>query len=203
VAVEDKQKWNKKYQNDPIPDKPIKLVTDFAKLAKGKNTMNKKALDIACGMGRHSKYLASLGFDVDALDISSVAIETLQNIPNIHPKEVDFDTYILPKNSYDLIVCIFFLKRELFPQMIDALNEDGILIYETFVYHPDNQQVPSQRSYLLEEGELEHTFGNALELIESREYWDETMEGIKMRKASIVGKKVRKKLLHSKVKEEI
>ena len=184
MAVEDKQKWNKKYQNNPISDKPVKLITDFAKLATGT-----KALDVACGMGRHSKYLASLGFDVDALDISSVAIETLQNIPNIHPKEVDFDTYILPKNRYDLIVCIFFLKRELFPQMIDALNKDGILIYETFVYHPDNQQVPSQRSYLLEEGELEQTFENALELIESREYWDDTMEGFKMRKALIVGKK--------------
>ncbi len=184
MAVEDKQKWNKKYQNNPISDKPIKLITDFAKLATGT-----KALDVACGMGRHSKYLASQGFEVDALDISSVAIETLQNIPNIHPKEVDFDTYILPENRYDLIVCIFFLKRELFPQIIDALKEGGILIYETFVYHPDNQQVPSQRSYLLEEGELEDAFANALELIESREYWDETTEGFKMRKALIVGRK--------------
>jgi len=186
VAVEDKQKWNKKYQNNPISDKPIKLITDFAKLATGT-----KALDVACGMGRHSKYLASQGFEVDALDISSLAIDALQGIPNINPIEVDFDTYTLSKNAYDLIVCTFFLKRELFPQMIDALNEDGILIYETFVYHPDNQQVPSQRSYLLEEGELENTFSNALDLIESREYWDETMEmeGIKMRKASIVGKK--------------
>ena len=184
MAVADKQKWNKKYQNAPIPDKPVKLITDFAKLATGT-----KALDVACGMGRHSKYLASAGFDVDALDISSVAINTLQNIPHIHAKEVDFDTYTFPKANYDLIVCTFFLKRELFPQMIDALNEDGLLIYETFVYHPDNQQVPSQRSYLLEEGELEHVFCHDLELIESREYWDETIEGLKMRKASIVGKK--------------
>ena len=184
MAVEDKQKWNKKYQNNPISDKPIKLITDFSKLATGTKT-----LDVACGMGRHSKYLASQGFEVDALDISSLAIDALQDIPNINPIEVDFDTYTLSKNSYDLIVCTFFLKRELFPQMISALKENGILIYETFVYHPDNQQVPSQRSYLLEEGELEHTFANALDLIESREYWDETMEGYKMRKASIVGKK--------------
>jgi 2-polyprenyl-3-methyl-5-hydroxy-6-metoxy-1,4-benzoquinol methylase len=184
MAVEDKQKWNKKYQNNPAPDKPIKLITDFANLATGT-----KALDIACGMGRHSKYLASQGFEVDALDISTLAIDTLQGIPNITPIEVDFDTYTLSKNTYDLIICTFFLKRELFPQMIDALKEDGILIYETFVYHPDNQQVPSQRSYLLEKGELEHVFGNALELIKSCEYWDKTMEGFKMRKASIVGKK--------------
>jgi len=184
VAVEDKQKWNKKYQNNPAPDKPIKLITDFAKLATGT-----KALDVACGMGRHSKYLASQGFEVDALDISSLAIDALQGIPNINPKEVDFDTYTFPKNHYDLIICTFFLKRELFPKIIDALNDNGILIYETFVYHPDNQQVPSQRSYLLEEGELEKSFSNNLELIESCEYWDKTIEGFKMRKASIVGKK--------------
>ncbi len=184
MAAEDKQKWNKKYQNNPAPDKPIKLITDFAKLATGT-----KALDVACGMGRHSKYLASQGFEVDALDISSLAIASLQGIPNINPKEVDFDTYTFPKNHYDLIICTFFLKREIFPQMIDALKKDGILIYETFVYHPDNQQVPSQRSYLLEEGELEEVFGNTLELIEGREYWDETIEGFKMRKASIVAKK--------------
>jgi SAM-dependent methyltransferase len=184
MAQADKEKWNKKYQNNPIPDRPIKLITDFAELAPGK-----QALDIACGMGRHSKYLTSLGFKVDALDVSSLAIASLQNIPNINAKEVDFDNYTLPKDQYDLIICTFFLKRELFPQIIEALKMGGILIYETFVYHPDNGQVPSERSYLLEEGELENTFKDNLELIESREYWDETMKGFKMKKASIVGKK--------------
>ena len=78
MSQADKEKWDKKYKNNPIQDNPIKLITDFAKLATGT-----KALDVACGMGRHSKYLASQGFEVDALDISSVAIESLQNIPHI------------------------------------------------------------------------------------------------------------------------
>ncbi len=184
MAQVDREKWNKKYQNNPIPDTPIELVTKYAKLSTGS-----KALDVACGMGRHSKYLVSLGFEVDALDVSSLAIESLQGIKNINPKEVDFDTHTLPKNSYDLIICTFFLKRELFSQMIDALNENGILIYETFVYHPDNEQVPSERSFLLEEGELESMFKDDLELIESREYWHETMKGFKMKKASLVARK--------------
>ncbi|MEA3418829.1 MAG: methyltransferase domain-containing protein [Campylobacterota bacterium] len=184
MAQADKERWDEKYQNDPIPDQPIKLVTDFAKLAHGK-----QALDVACGMGRHSKYLASLGFDVDALDISSVAIETLQNIPNIHPKEVDFDTYTFPKNSYDLIICTFFLKRELFPQITEALKEGGILIYETFLYHPDNENAPSNRSFLLEEGELKATFIDMFELLYINEYWDEDMKGAKTMKVSMVGRK--------------
>ncbi|WP_295419813.1 methyltransferase domain-containing protein [Sulfurovum sp.] len=184
MALEDKLKWNKKYQNNPMSDTPIELITKYAGLATGN-----KALDIACGMGRHSKYLASLGFEVDALDVSSLAIASLQDIPHIHAKEVDFDAYILPKNHYDLVICTFFLKRELFPQIINALKPGGILIYETFVYHPQNEQVPSKRSYLLEEGELENAFKAHLELIESREYWTETMKGFKMKKASFVGKK--------------
>ena len=181
MSQQDKQKWNKKYQNNPIPDRPIALITDHAHLAtKG------KALDIACGMGRHSRYLASLGFSVDALDVSSVAVEHLQNIPNINAKEVDFDTYILKKEAYELIICTYFLKRKLFPQIIEALKIGGVFIYETFIYHPDNKQAPSNRSFLLEAGELEASFSNDLELIFMREYWDETMKGNKIMKASLV-----------------
>ena len=185
MAQADKEKWNRRYENNPIPDIPIKIVTDYAK----KEATVKKALDIAAGMGRNSKYLASIGFEVDALDISSLAIESLQNIANINAKEVDFDTYILPTDRYDLIVCTYFLKRELFPQIIAALKENGILIYETFVYHPKNEQTPSERSFLLEEGELENAFKDDLSIIKSSEYWHETIKGKMMKKASIVAKK--------------
>ncbi len=184
MAVEDKQKWDKKYQNNPVSNTPIKLITDFAKLATGI-----KALDIACGMGRHSKYLSSEGFDVDALDISSVAIESLQNIPHIHPQEVDFDSYTFKKDHYDLIVCTFFLKRELFPQITKALKEGGIFIYETFLYHPDNENAPSNRTFLLEEGELEVTFDHEYDIMYLSEYRDEDLQGAKTMKAAMVAKK--------------
>ncbi len=184
MALKDKQKWDEKYKNNPAPDKPVKRITDFAKLATGT-----KALDLACGMGRHSKYLASVGFDVDALDISSVAIETLQGIPNIHPQEVDFDTYTFPKDHYDLIVCTYFLKRELFPKITEALNQGGIFIYETFLYHPDNENAPSNRTFLLEEGELEVTFDHEYDIMHLSEYWDEDLQGAKTMKAAMIAKK--------------
>ncbi|MEA3491328.1 MAG: methyltransferase domain-containing protein [Campylobacterota bacterium] len=184
MSQEDQKRWNKKYQNSPIPNTPIKLVTSFASQAtKG------YALDVACGMGRHSRYLASLGFEVDALDISSVAIASLQNIPHVHPIEVDFDSYRLTKNYYDLIISTFFLNRELFPQMIEALKIDGILIYETFVYHPDNDTAPSNRSFLLEEGELMEAFDGLCEIVYYEEYWTKDMKGNKSMKASMVARK--------------
>ncbi len=184
MAQEDKERWDEKWQNHPMPDEPIKLVSDYASLAPGV-----QALDIACGMGRHSRYLASKGFEVDALDISSVAIEQLQNIPHIHAKEVDFDTYTLPKERYDLIVCTYFLERRLFPQMIDALKPNGIILMETFLYHPDNERITSNPAFLLNEGELEATFNASCELLQLPEFWDEDYRGYKTMKTSMVAKK--------------
>ena len=184
MALADKERWDEKYQNNKIPDEPIKLITDYAALAPGK-----QALDIACGMGRHSKYLASLGFEVDALDISSVALEQLKKIPHIYAREVDFDTYTLPKEKYDLIVCTYYLERKLFPQMIEALKPNGIIIFETFLHHPDNERAPSNPAFMLNEGELEATFDEKCELLHIPEYWDEDYLGYKTMKASMVARK--------------
>jgi len=184
MAQEDKERWDEKYQNNKIPDQPIKLVTDYVKLATGK-----QALDIACGMGRHSKYLASLGFEVDALDISTVALEQVKEIPQIHAKEVDFDTYTLPKEKYDLIVCTYYLERKLFPQMIEALKPNGIILMETFLHHQDNERPSSNPAFLLNEGELEETFGDRCELLHIPEFWDEDYLGNKTMKKSMVARK--------------
>jgi len=184
MAQADKEKWDSKHLTNPIPDTPVKLVLDYAKLSTGK-----QALDIACGMGRHSIYLASLGFNVDALDISTTAIESLQGRKNITAKEVDFDTYVLEEDKYDLIVCTYFLKRSLFPQIERALKLGGIFIYETYIYHPENTKTPTNRTFLLEEGELESTFDDRYELMHIREWWDEDYNGEKTMKGSMVAKK--------------
>lgn len=184
MALKDKERWNEKYQDNKIPNEPIKLVRDHVHLATGK-----QALDIACGMGRHSKYLASLGFEVDALDISSVAIEQLQGIAHIHAIEVDFDTYTLEKNKYDLIVCTYFLERKLFSQMIDALKPNGIILMETFLHHPDNERVSSNPAFRLKAGELEAVFDGKYELLHIAEFWDEDYLGYKTMKTSMVARK--------------
>ncbi|HHD78326.1 MAG TPA: methyltransferase domain-containing protein [Epsilonproteobacteria bacterium] len=184
MAQADKERWNEKYQESKIPNEPIKLIVDYAKLATGK-----QALDIACGLGRHSKYLASQGFEVDALDISSVAIEQLQGIPHIHAMEVDFDTYTLDKEKYDLIVCTYFLERKLFPQMITALKPNGILLLETFLHNADNERAPSNPAFMLNEGELEAYFDHEMELLHIPEFWDTDYQGYKTMKTSMVARK--------------
>ena len=186
MSLEDKERWEKKYAKHFIPQGNVEVVELYAKLAEGK-----RALDLACGMGRNSKVLLEQGFEVDALDISPTAIASLQNIENLHAKEVDFDNYVLEENKYDLIVCTYFLKRELFPQIEKALKENGVFIFETFMHHPDNTKEPSNKSFLLEEGELEATFDDSYEILHLKEFMTQDRCGEYVMKASMVAKKRR------------
>ena len=186
MSNEDKERWDRKYKNNLIPTKVVEVVEKYAKLATGKN-----ALDIACGMGRNSKFLASNAFNVHALDISEVAIKSLEDLENIKAEVVDFDTYILKENTYDLIVCTYFLERKLFPQIEKALKENGIFIFETFMHDAENTKVPSTKSFLLNEGELEATFDDRYDLMHISEWMDENICGEKSMRASMVAKKKR------------
>jgi len=185
MALEDKFRWNKKYLSDhPISDEPIDLVRYYHVLAH-----RGLALDIACGKGRHSKFLVQNDFRVDALDISEVALNEIAHIDKIYTQSVDFDDFTFAHNSYDLVVCTYYLNRQIFPSIIESMRDEAILIYETFVNHPDNTKAPSKPEYLLEENELKNAFGE-LEPIYYDEWWDTTPMNDKALKASLVAKKV-------------
>lgn len=186
MSVEDKKRWDEKYKNSLVPQTVIEVVDVYAKEAKGN-----KALDIACGMGRNAKLLVPKGFSVEALDISEVAIESLKGIENINAQVVDFDEYRLKENAYDLIVCTYFLERKLFPQIDKALKKDAIFIFETFMHHEENTKVPSNRAFLLEQGELESTFKENYEILYLNEFMDVGMCGDKSMRVSMVARKIK------------
>lgn len=101
------------------------------------------ALDIAAGSGRNSLYLASHGFQVDAMDRDEQAMAQLaatakqRNLPNLTVRTVDLERTAderpeFPKQAYDVILVFFYLHRALFPSLIESLKPNGVLIYETF-----------------------------------------------------------------------
>ena len=190
MSIEDKIRWNEKYKNNhSIPIKVPEVVEKFSSLATGD-----RALDIASGTGRNAKFLAKNGFMVDALDISPVGLSKLDGIDNITTYEVDLDNYQLKENFYDLIVCTYYLNRNLFPQIENALRDGGIFIFETFMHHEENTKVPSNKSFLLNKGELEATFNDRYELLHIHEFMDNILCGEKAMKASMVAKKRLSKL---------
>lgn len=120
------------------------------------------ALDIACGNGRNSIYLARMGFQVEALDISSVATDWLnkeaveQKLP-IAARSLDITAWEFPPDRYQLIINFNFLERSIFPGIVKALAPGGLLLFETFLQDPDFQTSMNAR-FLLKPNELLRAF---------------------------------------------
>lgn len=94
------------------------------------------ALDVACGDGRNSRYLAELGFAVEAVDVSDVAVAALhaaaaQRGLTVEPRRMDLETEPLPIARYDAVVQLNYLQRDLFGALARALAPGGILVVET------------------------------------------------------------------------
>ncbi len=129
MAEKDREKWDARHLARKGGMQPSATVKKFWPLAP-----IGKALDIACGNGRNSLFLAARGFDVDAVDISTVATTRLAGqSPRITAIQADLDTWRIPDRRYTLIVNIRFLDRRLFPMIIAGLRPGGVLIVESFM----------------------------------------------------------------------
>jgi len=128
MADKDREKWDSKYLKDIGKLTPSELLEEFIDQAP-----QGKALDIACGNGRNSIFMNKRGFTVDAIDISTVATQKLneRNL-GINVKCMDIDTLTIPENSYELIINIRFLERRLFPMIEKGLKPGGLLLFESF-----------------------------------------------------------------------
>lgn len=125
----------------------------------------KRALDIACGDGANAVYLAQRGFDVDAWDISDVAIGQVnalaqdQNL-RITGRALDITAVDLPPCRYDIIINCHYLDRSLIPAMIDAATPGGLIFYQTFTANKTLDIGPSNPKFLLAPGELNRLFAH-------------------------------------------
>jgi SAM-dependent methyltransferase len=163
------ERWNERYAQglEPFPDAPAAWLVQHRELLTGGG----RALDVACGDGRNALYLAQHGYEVDAIDVSDVAIDALRRAAAerglaIEPRVVDLEREPLPAGPYDVIVTMNFLQRDLFGPMQDALAPGGLLIYETLGRaHVDELGRSFNPAYLLEDGELLRAF-DRLEVIE-------------------------------------
>lgn len=146
------------------------------------------ALDIACGTGRNTHFLAEKGFIVDAVDLSDYALGEIKSLATINKIEEDLDSYNLEVNKYDLIVNINYLNRRYFPQIKEALKSGGIVVFETFIVAHGDFKQPSNPEFLLRKNELLHSM-IGLDTIYYEEKDDINLRGEKVRVASLVARK--------------
>ncbi|WP_216862334.1 bifunctional 2-polyprenyl-6-hydroxyphenol methylase/3-demethylubiquinol 3-O-methyltransferase UbiG [Polynucleobacter sp. 15G-AUS-farblos] len=112
-------------------------------------------LDLACGSGRHSRYLVNAGFSVTAVD-RDITVLASDNTPQITTQELDLelDTWPLKGRVFDGIVVSNYLYRPHLDQLPQMLAAGGVLIYETFAQGNEAFGKPSNPNFLLKTGEL-------------------------------------------------
>lgn len=113
-------------------------------------------LDVACGSGRHSRYLAARGYQVLAVDRDEQALACLDGLCGVRTLRYDLeaDAWPFANQRFDGIVVTNYLHRPLLPLLPKALAADGLLIYETFAQGNQRYGKPSNPLFLLRPGEL-------------------------------------------------
>ena len=190
MSQQDKEKWDKKYTETAgllAKRPPSELVSGFFGEAPGT-----RALDLACGGGRHSLFLADKGFNVDAVDISTVALEALRekaDLEKINIIEADLDTFTPEHEAYDIIVKANFLDRALIERAKAALKPGGVMVVETYMVDESNTRSDSNPAFLLQKEELKSLFKTGFTVLEYKEFWNEPHEKDRMKKQAIAVKK--------------
>jgi len=133
------QKWNDRYSVKEYifgtePNQFLK--EELEKIKPG------RILFLAEGEGRNAVYAAKQGWQVDAIDFSTVAREKALSLAIRQKVTINYDVnnlsdYKPPKNSYN-VVAIFYLhvppevRESILKKAIEALAPDGKLILEVF-----------------------------------------------------------------------
>ena len=117
-----------------------------------------QVLDVACGQGRHTHWLASRGCHVTALDRDATATQGLHRVAEVVLADIEQGPWPLPGRRFDAVVVTHYLWRPLWPQILASLAPGGVLIYETFMLGNERFGKPSNPAFLLRPGELRETF---------------------------------------------
>lgn len=126
-----------------------------------------RALDIACGVGRHAIYLAEHGWQVTAVDSSRVGIEILRQRAlelglSIGGEVADLETgeFHIEPVAYDLICDFYYLQRDLFPSIRGGTKPGGAVVAAIHLNDGNPQAKPQNPAFLLEPGELKTLFSD-------------------------------------------
>lgn len=150
-----RDKWNARYKTLSGLPKAARVLHENRHLLPASGV----ALDVACGRGGNAIELARQGLQVDAIDLSTVAIDDLQaqarqegltiqaTVSDIEhsPPEVD---------KYNVIVVSYFLSRPLFSALTAALKSGGLMYYQTFTRTRVSDRGPQNPEYRLANQEL-------------------------------------------------
>lgn len=116
-----------------------------------------RVLDLACGHGRHSRWLMRQGHQVTAVDRDAEALAGLADLaPWVRTLSADLENapWPLAGREFEAVVVTNYLWRPLWPQILASLAPGGLLLYETFADGNASVGRPARPEFLLQPGEL-------------------------------------------------
>jgi SAM-dependent methyltransferase len=122
-------------------------------------------LDVACGSGRHSRLLARMGFEVDAVDRDPALFGHVPPQVALLGADLEAGPWPYDGRRFDGIVVTNYLHRPLLPLLADSLEHGGLLLYETFARGNERFGKPSNPDFLLAPGELLEAVAGKLHVI--------------------------------------
>ena len=119
-------------------------------------------LDVACGLGRHTRWFLARGHRVFAVDRSAEAIDGVRALApsgigeRLETRVADLESGPWPfaGQRFDAVVVTNYLWRPSLPLIVDGVAPGGALIYETFAAGNEAYGKPSRADFLLRPGEL-------------------------------------------------
>jgi tellurite methyltransferase len=153
--------WDERYRKRPASTEPSALLRQFSEILPSQGT----ALDLACGAGRNSVFLAQRGLRVTGVDSSREALEkgrelALQSAVEAEWVEADLESFELPHAAFDLAIVFYYRDPRLYPRLRAAVRPGGLVIYQTFTREQLKFETgPRNPEHLLAPGELIGAFG--------------------------------------------
>lgn len=170
-------------------------VRRFASLVPKDGPAGGTVLDLAAGGGRHGRYFLGRGHPVVAVDRETAALADLAQEASAEVIEADLETVAGPfapggplaGRTFAGIVVVNYLYRPLMDGIIAALEDGGVLIYETFARGNERFQKPRNPDHLLKSGELLELVKGRLQVVAYEHGIDETAEipGVKQRLCAV------------------
>ncbi len=191
MSTEDREKWNKRYAEDSYrKSNPVTLLEDWLpQVPVG------RALDVACGAGRNSVFMAQAGFEVDAIDISHQGLgKARQNAQSqgldINWIEHDLDQTYEFAIDYSLIVVMWYVNLPLITRLCDSLATGGYLICEEHLRVEQDVIGPGNPNYRVAPGALRKAI-QELDVLSYQELIEPNAENEQVASARVVARNTR------------
>ena len=113
-----------------------------------------RVLDVACGAGRHMRWLSAQGHPVTGVDRNPEAVAMAQSSGEVICADIENGPWPFDGKTFGCVVVTHYLWRPLLPKVVASVAPGGLLIYETFAAGNESVGKPSRPDFLLQPGEL-------------------------------------------------